>query len=185
MRRLSVFENVSLDGFFVDAGGDMSWAHKHDDEWNAFVGGNARGDGALLFGRVTYQMMASFWPTPQAAQMLPDVAAGMNRMPKYVVSRSLDRVDWQNTTLLKGELVPQIQALKASAGPDLVILGSGSLVSQLAQARLIDEFQLVVNPLVLGRGRTLFETVDRRIDLRFRKSRSFGNGNLVLWYEPA
>jgi dihydrofolate reductase len=77
MRRLSVFENVSIDGFFADAKSDMSWAHKHDDEWNAFAGANAGGDGALLFGRVTYQMMAGFWPTPQAAQMLPDVAAGM------------------------------------------------------------------------------------------------------------
>jgi len=185
MRRLSVFENVSLDGFFADATNDMSWAHKHDDEWNAFAGANAGGDGALLFGRVTYQMMASFWPTPQAAQMLPDVAAGMNRMPKFVASRTLDRADWQNTTLLKSDLVGAIQALKASAGPDLVVLGSGSIVSQLAQARLIDEFQLVVNPVVLGTGRSLFETVQGRLDVRLTRSRSFTNGNLVLWYEPA
>lgn len=185
MRKLSAFENVSLDGFFVDATNDMSWAHKHDAEWNAFASGNASGEGALLFGRVTYQMMASFWPTPQAAQMLPDVAAGMNRMPKFVASRTLERPDWENTTLLQGDLVAEVRALKASPGPDLVILGSGSIVSQLAQARLIDEFQLVVNPLVLGRGRTLFETVAGRLDLRFSRSRSFTNGNLVLWYEPA
>jgi dihydrofolate reductase len=185
MRRLSVFENVSLDGFFADAKSDMSWAHKHDAEWNAFASGNASGDGALLFGRVTYQMMAGFWPTPQAAQMLPDVAAGMNRMPKYVASRTLDRVDWQNTTLLAGDLVAAVRELKASPGPDLVILGSGSIVSQLAQAGLIDEFQLVVNPVVLGQGRTLFATVEGRIDLRFTRSRSFTNGNLVAWYEPA
>jgi dihydrofolate reductase len=185
MRKLSVFENVSLDGFFADAKGDMSWAHKQDPEWNAFAGGNASGDGALLFGRVTYQMMASFWPTPQAASMLPEVAAGMNRMPKFVVSRTLDRADWQNTTRLGGDLAGAVRALKASPGPDLVILGSGSIVSQLAQARLIDEFQLVVNPVVLGQGRTLFETVEGRLELRFMRSRSFANGNLVLWYEPA
>jgi dihydrofolate reductase len=185
MRKLRVFENVSLDGFFADAAGDMSWAHKHDPEWNAFAGGNASGDGALLFGRVTYQMMAGFWPTPQAAQMLPDVAAGMNRMPKFVASRTLDRAEWQNTTLLRGDLAGGIRALKASPGPDLVVLGSGSIVSQLTQAGLIDEFQLVVTPVVLGRGRTLFETVDRRIDLRCTRSRSFSNGNQVLWYEPA
>jgi dihydrofolate reductase len=185
MRRLSVFENVSLDGFFADAKNDMSWAHKHDDEWNAFAGANAGGDGALLFGRVTYQMMASFWPTPEAAQMLPDVAAGMNRMPKFVASRTLDRAEWQNTTLLKGDLVGEITALKASTGPDVVILGSGSIVSQLAQARLIDELQLVVNPVVLGSGRSLFQTVTGRLAVRLTRSRSFTNGNLVLWYEPA
>ena len=185
MRRLTVFENVSIDGFFVDAASDMSWAHKHDDEWTAFSRGNAGGDGALLFGRVTYQMMASFWPTPQAARMLPEVAAGMNRMPKFVASRTLDRADWQNTTVLRGDLVGEIRALKASTGPALVILGSGTLVSQLAEARLIDEFQLVVNPVVLGRGRNLFETVEGRLDLRHTRSRSFTNGNLVLWYEPA
>ena len=185
MRKIRVFENVSLDGFFADAKNDMSWAHKHDEEWNAFASGNASGDGALLFGRVTYQMMASFWPTPQAAAMLPEVAAGMNRMPKFVVSRTLDRADWQNTTLLKGDLVGEIQALKASDGPDLVILGSGSLVSQLTEARLIDEYQLVVSPVVLGRGRTLFETVQGRVSLTRTQSRTFGNGNVVLWYEPA
>jgi dihydrofolate reductase len=185
MRRLSVFENVSLDGFFADAKNDMSWAHRNDEEWNAFASANASGDGALLLGRVTYQMMAGFWPTPQAAEMLPDVAAGMNRMAKFVVSRTIERADWQNTTLLKGDLAGEIRALKASPGPDLVILGSGSVVSQLAQARLIDEFQLVINPVVLGQGRTLFETLDGRVDLRLVRSRSFGNGNVVLWYEPA
>jgi dihydrofolate reductase len=185
MRNIRVFENVSLDGFFADAKNDMSWAHKHDEEWNAFASGNASGDGALLFGRVTYQMMAAFWPTPQAAAMLPEVAAGMNRMPKFVVSRTLERADWQNTTLLKGDLVREIQAIKASPGPDLVILGSGSLVSQLTDARLIDEYQLVVSPVVLGRGRTLFETVQERVNLTRTQSRTFGNGNVVLWYEPA
>lgn len=185
MRKVSVFENVSLDGFFVDATNDMSWAHKHDPEWDAFAAGNASGNGALLFGRVTYQMMAGFWPTAQAAQMMPEVAAGMNRMAKYVASRTLDRVEWQNTTLLSGDLVDAVRALKASSDTDIVILGSGSIVSQLADARLVDEFQLVIHPLVLGKGRTLFETVGGRRDLRFVRSRSFTNGNLVVWYEPA
>jgi dihydrofolate reductase len=106
-------------------------------------------------------------------------------MPKFVVSRTLDRADWQNTTVLKGDLVGEIQALKASAGPDLVILGSGSIVSQLAQAHLIDEFQLVVTPVVLGKGRTLFETVEGRLNATLVRSRAFSNGNVVLWYEPA
>ena len=90
MRKVHVFDSISLDGFFTDARNDMSWAHRRDPEWNAFVAGNAGGNGALLFGRVTYEQMRAFWPTPQAAQMMPEVAAGMNAMPKYVVSRTLD-----------------------------------------------------------------------------------------------
>jgi dihydrofolate reductase len=185
MRKVQVFDSVSLDGFFTDAKNDMSWAHKQDAEWNAFVGGNASGNGALLFGRVTYEMMQAFWPTPQAAQQMPEVAAGMNRLPKFVVSRTLETVDWQNTTLLKGDAVASVKALKAQSGPDLVILGSGSLVSQLTEARLIDGYQLVLNPVVLGKGRTLFSTVGERRNFTLTKTKSFTNGNVVLWYEPA
>jgi dihydrofolate reductase len=185
MRKLHVFDNVSLDGFFVDAKGDMSWAHKHDEEWTAFTSGNAGGQGELLFGRVTYEMMAAFWPTPQAAEMLPAVAAGMNAMRKYVCSRTLDAVSWQNTTLVKGDLVTEVTRLKQQPGPDMVILGSGSLVSQLTRARLIDEYQIVLNPIVLGSGRTLFETVEDQVRLTLTKTKAFSNGNVVLWYEPA
>ncbi|MFL5606068.1 MAG: dihydrofolate reductase family protein, partial [Gemmatimonadaceae bacterium] len=86
MRRLTVFNNVSLDGYFTDAKGDMSWAHNNDPEWNAFAAENASGGGALLLGRITYDLMASFWPTPRAMQAMPEVAKGMNRMPKVVFS---------------------------------------------------------------------------------------------------
>ncbi len=184
MRKVQAFENVSLDGFFVDSKNDMSWAHRHDEEWNAFASRNASGESALLFGRVTYEMMAAFWPTPEAAQMLPAVAAGMNRARKFVVSRTLEAAEWQNTTLLEGDLAAEVTRLKQEPGPDVVILGSGSLVSQLTEARLIDVYQIVVNPIVLGRGRTLFETVSTRLPLRLAQTRSFTNGNVVLWYEP-
>jgi dihydrofolate reductase len=186
MRKLSVFDSVSLDGFFTDAASDMSWAHRQDAEWNAFTAGNASGgEGALLFGRVTYEMMRGFWTTPQAAEMMPEVAAGMNRMPKYVVSRTLASSDWQHTTVLKGDAVASVRALKAQPGPDLVILGSGSVVSALTEARLIDAYQLALIPVVLGRGRTLFESVRERRTFRLTRSQAFGNGNVVLWYEPA
>jgi dihydrofolate reductase len=185
MRKLRSYTSISLDGFFTDARNDMSWAHKRDDEWNAFTSGNASGNAALLFGRVTYEQMKAFWPTPQAAQMLPDVAKGMNAMPKYVVSRTLDASDWQNTTVLKGDLVAQVQALKATDGPDLVILGSGSVVSQLTEARLIDEYQLVLTAVALGKGRTPFQTLSDPRTFTLTKTKSFKNGNVVLWYEPA
>jgi dihydrofolate reductase len=185
MRKLIAFEQVSLDGYFTDAKGDMSWAHKQDKEWNEFTSSNASGEAALLFGRVTYQQMESFWPTEAAAKMLPAVADAMNRMQKFVFSRTLEKVGWQNTTLLKGDPVVETRKLKKEAGPDLVIMGSGTIVSPLAQAGLVDLFQLAVNPIVLGKGRTLFETVEGRLDLKLLKSRAFGNGNVVLEYGPA
>jgi dihydrofolate reductase len=185
MRRIHVFENVTLDGLFTDEHNDMSWAHRQDEEWNEFTSSNASGEAELLFGRVTYEMMAGFWPTPQAAQMMPTVAAAMNRMRKTVITRTLETPTWQNTRVLKGELADTAVKLKREPGPDLVIMGSGSIVSHLTRARLIDEYQIVVNPLVLGRGRTLFETVTDKLQLRLTRTRAFKNGNVVLWYELA
>jgi dihydrofolate reductase len=184
MRRLSAFESVSLDGFFTDAKGDMSWAHKQDTEWNEFAGSNAKGGGALVFGRVTYEMMAGYWPTPAARQANAAVAEGMNAMPKVVFSRTLDKASWNNTTVVKGELANAVRKMKKEPGPDMVVLGSGTIVSQLAAAGLIDELQIVVVPVILGKGRTLFEGVDRKIGLERVKARTFGNGNVVLWYQP-
>ena len=185
MRKLRVFNQVSLDGYFVDVNGDMSWAHKNDPEWNEFVAGNANNGGELLFGRVTYQMMASYWPTPMAAKNDPIVAERMNKMPKVVFSRSLTQASWQNTRLVKDNLAIEVRRMKNASGSDIAILGSGRIVGQLAQEGLVDEFQIVVNPLVLGGGRTLFEGVKKKLNLKLISSRAFGNGNVVLLYEPA
>src|SRR5690349_15098515 len=96
MRKLIVFNHVSLDGYFVDRNSDMSWAKAdhQDPEWDAFVAGNASGGGVLVFGRITYEMMASFWPTPFAIENMPTIAKGMNNLPKVVFSRTLDRASW-------------------------------------------------------------------------------------------
>lgn len=185
MRKLSVFNQVSADGYFVDATGDMSWAHKDDAEWNAFAAENASGGGELVFGRVTYEMMAGFWPTPQAMQMMPTVAERMNQLPKIVFSRTLYTASWNNTRLIKGDIVARMRDLKKEAGPDMVILGSGTIVSQLTQAGLIDEYQIVTNPLVLGGGRTMFEGAKAALPLKLTSTRVFKNGNVLLCYEPA
>jgi dihydrofolate reductase len=186
MRKIIVFNSVSLDGYFTDPNGDMSWAHAGSDdaEWNAFVGANASGSGQLLFGRITYELMAGYWPTPQALQNNPVVAEGMNRMPKVVFSRTLDNVSWSNTTLVKGDLASAARKLKQEPGPNMVILGSGSIVSQLASEGLIDEYQFVVNPIALGKGRTMFEGIPRKLNLKLTSTRSFANGKVVLCYEP-
>lgn len=186
MRKLVAFEQVTLDGFFTSLDGDISWAHKapQDEEWNDFVAGNAKSGGVLVFGRVTYELMASYWPTPMASQNDPAVAEHMNRMPKVVFSRTLTEVSWSNTTLLSGDPAAEMRRMKSDPGEDMAILGSGSIVSQLAEAGLIDELQLVVNPIVLGKGRKLFESIQERLALKLTKTRTFGNGNVLLCYEP-
>jgi dihydrofolate reductase len=186
MRKLIVFNHVSLDGYFVDARGDMSFAYNdhQDPEWDAFVNGNASGKGTLIFGRITYEMMAGFWPTPAAAESMPLVAQGMNNSQKVVFSRTLDNVSWANTRLVKDDLMGEIRRMKNEPGEGMVILGSGSIVSQLAQAGLIDEYQLVVDPVAIGGGRTLFEGMKERLPLTLMWTRTFDNGNVVLCYRP-
>ena len=184
MRRVVVFNSVTLDGYFSGPNGDISWAHKNDPEWNAFVADNSTGGGVLVFGRITYELMASFWPTPQAIKTMPDVAEGMNNLEKVVFSRTLAKASWNNTKLVKGDPAAAMRKMKQEAGKDMVILGSGTIVSQLTQAGLIDEYQLVVNPVVLGSGRTMFEGVKGKVTLKQIKTRTFGNGNVLTCYEP-
>lgn len=184
MRKVIVFNNISLDGYFTDPNNDMSWAHREDPEFNAFTAENASGEGVLLFGRKTYDLMASFWPTPQAAQMMPEVAAGMNRMPKVVFSRTMDKATWNNTTLVKSDPAGAVRKMKNEPDPDMVIFGSGSIVSLLAGEGLIDEYQFVVVPIVLGAGRIMFEGLKERLTLKLTRSRTFRNGNVFLCYEP-
>ena len=184
MARLNMFNSISLDGYFTDSSNDMSWAHAGGDnkEFQDFVAGNAKGTNALIFGRVTYEMMAAFWPTPMAAQAMPEVAKGMNAAPKYVFSRSMKKADWAGTTVLNGDPAQEIARLKRDSKVDMTILGSGSIVKQLTAAGLIDDYQLLICPVILGGGRTLFEGVPGQPMLKLENSRTFGNGKVFLHY---
>ena len=186
MRKLLVFNSVTVDGYFTDKNGDMSWTHKQDDpEWNAFTAENAKSGGELLFGRVTYDLMASFWPTPAAAKMFPEVAEGMNKSPKVVFSRKMDQASWNNTRVIKGDLAEEIRKLKQAPGDGLVLMGSGSIISQIALAGVIDEYQMVVNPLALGKGRTMFDGIKDQLNLTLASTRAFKNGNVLLTYKSS
>jgi len=188
MPKLTVFNQITLDGYFTGENGDLRWAHTRrteDPEWHSFIEGNARSGAVLVFGRVTYDMMASYWPTPEARKKDPVVAKQMNELPKIVFSKSLQKVEWNNTRVVKGDPATEMRKLKQGAGEDMVIFGSGSIVSQLAQAGLIDEYQLIVVPVVLGKGRSMFEGIEQQITMKPTKSRSFRNGNILLCYEPS
>lgn len=180
MRTLRVFESLSVDGYFADAQDDMRWAHDdgQDPEFAAWVSDNAGSGGALVFGRKTYEMMAAFWPTALAAKQLPEVAAGMNAATKYVATRTLEPT-WHNAQRLQGELVDTIGALKREAGPDLVVLGSGSIAAQLGSAGLVDEYLFAVVPIALGEGRRVFA---HRQSLRLVEQRAFPGGRIVVRY---
>jgi dihydrofolate reductase len=185
-RRLSAFIQVSLDGYFCTVDGDMSFAHKEADdlEWQEFVDDNASGGGMLVFGRTTYDMMAGWWPTPAAAAAMPEVAKQMNGLPKLVFSRTLESADWSNTTLIREDAARAMRGIKSEPGPDMTILGSGSLVTRLAAAGLLDTLQVVVNPVALGAGRAIFDGLGAPLQLGFAGSRVFANGSVVLRYEP-
>ena len=184
MRKVLVFNNVSLDGYIADEKGDMSWAHKQDPEWMQFTSENAKGQAEMLFGRLTYEMMAGWWPTPQAIQSMPGVARAMNEAPKVVFSRTLEKAGWQNTRLVKGDPAAEVRRMKAETGPGLLVMGSGTIVSQLTDAALVDEYQLVLHGIALGRGKKMFD-IREKTPLALTKTRVFKNGNVVLWYERA
>lgn len=184
MRKLSVFNLVTLDGYFTGEGGDISW-HMVDDEFQELANKASNSGNTLLFGRVTYELMASFWPTAEALKMDPVVAKGMNASPKIVFSRKLKSVDWENTRLVKDDLVAEVTKLKRGSGKELTILGSGSIVAQLADAGLIDEYQILLNPVALGEGRSMFEGLSKKLPMKLIRSRVFKNGNVLLIYEPA
>jgi dihydrofolate reductase len=184
-RTVSAFVHISLDGYYCDRNGDMSFAHKAsaDAEWNEFLSGNAGGDAVLMFGRTTYELMVKWWPTPMAAQAMPDVAARMNAAPKVVFSRTMTAAAWQNTTVA-ADLTETVRRLKGEPGPGTVVLGSGTIVTQLAEQGLLDALQVVVNPVALGAGKSLFGGAKAPVPLTLDSSRVFKNGSVVLSYTP-
>lgn len=182
MRKLSSFIMTTLNGYYADADSGMDWAHRNDPEINEFTQKNASGGGSLLFGRTTYEMMAAWWPSEAAKQAMPVVAAGMNRMPKYVLSHSLKKADWAGTEIIRS--LDDIRTLKAGEGPDIAIMGSGKVVSEVAEAGLLDKLQVLMNPLAFGGGKLLFGEAKKKIGLQLTSTRQFKNGCVLLEYAP-
>ena len=184
MRKLMAFTQVTLEGFFSGKNGDISWAHdaSNDAEWKRFAEENAKSGGTLVFGRKTYELMVQYWPTPAALKNDPVVAEHMNAMPKVVFSKTLESVSWNNTRIVKGDIAGEIRKLKEQDGKHIAILGSGSIVAQLTKEGLIDEYEIVVFPVVIGEGRTVFDGLKEKLQMKLAKTRSFGNGNVSLSY---
>jgi dihydrofolate reductase len=183
MRKVNVFNFITLNGFYKGPNDDTSWHEHGKKEEGDFAAEGAKSKSTLLFGRKTYEMMASFWPTPAGQQLAPEVAEGMNESEKIVFSRTLKKADWKNTTLVKENMVKAVRDLKGKSGSDMVILGSGSIVTQLADAGLIDTFQYMIDPVALGNGTPIFKDMKKKLDLKLVQSRIFKSGAVLLTYE--
>jgi dihydrofolate reductase len=183
MSKLFVFNLVTLDGYFEGPNRDISW-HNVDAEFNEYAIDMLNSADTLLFGRVTYDLMASYWPTPDAIENDPIVAAKMNSLPKIVFSRTLEKVEWSNTRLVKDNIEEEIKKMKTQSGKDMALLGSGAVMLEFMQHGLIDEYRIMVNPVVLGNGNPLFKGIKDRLNLKLLTTRTFKSGNVLLCYQP-
>jgi dihydrofolate reductase len=185
--RIVVTEFVSLDGVMEDPGGAEDYRHggwtfeiDRGPEGNKFKLDEALDAEALLLGRVTYEGFAAAWPSREG-----DFADKFNTMPKYVVSSTLEKPDWSNSTVLKGDLADEVEKLRRKHDGDVVVHGSARLAQALLEHGLVDELRLMVFPIVLGSGKRLFgETTDKQ-RLRLTSSQTVGDGVAILVYEPA
>jgi dihydrofolate reductase len=184
MSKLSAFVFTTLDGYFEGPEkGDISW-HRHGPEENAYAVEALKAGSTLLFGRVTYQMMAGYWPTPAGLRDDPVMAEGMNKADKIVFSRTLDKADWRNARLVKGDIADEVRRLKQTLGKDITLLGSGSILTQFAEKGLIDNYEIMVDPVILGGGTPVFNGLKTRLDLRLTSTRAFRSGTVLLSYAP-
>lgn len=184
MRRLVMFNLVSVDGYFAGEDGSLDW-QVVDEEFNKAAVLMIESFDAILFGRVTYELFESFWPLAETDPNTSDedkvIAQKINAMKKFVISESLPQVTWNNTTLIRNNMLEEVKKLKQSEGGDIVIYGSGSLVRALTNVSLIDEYRFMVNPIILGSGKLLFHDMNT---LRLKKiaEQPFASGNVLLTY---
>ena len=189
MGKISVFDHIIVDGFFAGPQGEIDWFKDipKDAAYEKYIRSQSREGSTLLFGRTTYEMMHSFWPTDTARKMDPDMAEIMNQSPKIVFSKTLkdvkDEPDWKNVRLMSDIKKNEIEKLKEENQTGFTILGSGTLVQQLTRMGLIDNYTLVTVPVVLGKGKLLFDDVTK-LNLRLKEAKSFDNGISVHHYEP-
>jgi len=186
MRKINSFQFMTLNGFLQGPNGDISW-HKHrkDEETNQFAEEGAQSQSILLFGRVTYEMMAGYWPSPMAKQNDPKIADGMNKSEKIVFSNSMKNAEWENTKVVRGDIIQKMKEMKKAPGNNMTLLGSGSILSQFAENGLIDSFQIMLDPLAIGSGVSIFSQISKQLNFKLIDVKKFNSGVLLLNYEPS
>lgn len=186
MRKVVLFMHISLDGFAAGPNGELDWI-SYDEELEKYAEDIVSTVGSPLYGRVTYQMMKSYWPTvlndPSATKHDMDHARWLEDVEKIVFSKTLEKTEWNNTRVIKDNIAEEASKLKQQPGKDLVIFGSPGLARNFLQLGLIDEYRLTVNPVILGSGKPLFKDVEDTISLKIVKTQSFNSGVVALHYE--
>lgn len=186
MRKIVMFNLVSLDGYFAGKDGNIDW-HNVDAEFNDFAVEQTKSFGGIIFGRTTYQLFENFWPKaahdPKLSEEDREIGKTIDEVSKIVYSTSLSEVTWQNTTLYHEIKAEEVIKLKERLGNDIVIFGSGTIVQKMTELGLIDEYRVLVNPVVLGEGKRLFGP-NNRVKLNLLATRTFKNGNVLLTYIP-
>jgi dihydrofolate reductase len=183
MGALNVFNFISLNGFYKDAHNGIEWERHNGQEEKEFSGKNAQGGAILLFGRKTYEMMYSFWPTPAGYQTEADTAKGMTAAEKIVFSNTLKKADWNNTRVVGGDIAAEVKRLK-EAGKNMTILGSGSIIAQLTNDQLIDTFMIMLDPIALSGGASIFNGIKNNLAFQLTDHRAFKSGRVLLTYKP-
>ena len=188
MRKVIFFMMTTLNGFYERGRWDvdpnaLDWHHT-DDEFATFAAEQLGEADTILFGRVTYEGMATYWPTPEAIAADPAVAEKMNALPKVVFSRTLQGVGWSNSRLAEADVAGEIRRLREQPGKAIIVLASSDLAASLAAEGLIDEYRIMVNPVLVGRGKSVFAGLARDVPLKLLDTRTFGNGNVLLTYAP-
>ena len=181
MRRLILFNMLTVDGYLEGRNEDISW-HQVDGEVKDFIIEQMKNADTILFGRKTYEMMEKFWPSEKAIALDPVTAGMMKAHLKIVFSATLKEIQWDNTRQIKTDAVTEVENLKKQPGKDILIFGSATLCKELMKHGVIDEFRLMINPVTLGNGNRLFK--HKKTYLRLLKAKVFGNGNMLLCYRP-
>jgi dihydrofolate reductase len=182
-RKLISFMVVTLDGFYAGPDDEFDWPNV-DEGFNEFAISQMNDIDTLIFGRMTYQYMAAFWPAPEALESDPVVAERMNSLDKVVFSKTMTSADWQNSTLVTGDAAPAITELKQRPGLDLALFGSPTFTASLLEQGLVDEVRVLVNPILLGAGKSLYQGLTQRVPLSLSSSTVFRSGNVLLCYQP-
>lgn len=191
MRKVVVSIFLSLDASFEGPNKELDW-HVWDNEMEKYMSDFLNNVDAILLGRVAYQLLADYWPVAIPKPTMPRnpgeehplIIEKMNSLPKIILSKTLEKVEWKNSRLIKEDVKKEILKIKQQPGKDLVLFGGADIASTLLQLGLIDEYRIILNPVVLSNGRPFFKDIKEQLSLRLLKTRTFSCGNVILYYQP-
>jgi len=183
MRKIIVSNLISLDGYYAGPNGEIDWfVNIADKEFEEYSVNLINSVDTMLFGRITYELMESYWPNAKPENDDPRIIEAMNNYHKIVLSRSMEKVNWKNSILINGEASDEAAKLKQKPGKDIVIYGSGRVVKSLMGKNLIDDYRIFVYPIILGNGKRMFGKFDQRLNLKLVDTRKFKSGLVLLHY---